>query len=106
MPDTVTCQWQKGREFQITGPVYWKDLTPHPPPPWVLLPIQGTWKIWVPEAEQREWEGKQRVVFHIPLHVACFLQVLQTGSAFEAMMTPDFCYYIIYNWFRSGPDCN
>ena len=33
------CLAERGTEFQITGPVYWKDP---PTPPQVLLPILGT----------------------------------------------------------------
>ena len=31
------CLTERGREFQVTGPMYWKDLSPR-----VLLPILGT----------------------------------------------------------------
>ena len=42
--------WQrKGREFQMTGPMSWKDLSPY-----VLLTILGTRMIRVFLAERRE----------------------------------------------------
>ena len=50
MLDTVT---DRGREFQMTGPTYWKYLSPM-----VLLPILRTPKIQVPEGERREQEGE------------------------------------------------
>ena len=61
------CLTETGREFQITGPMYWKDLSPR-----VLLPVQGTRNIWVSETEQRDKkesrnEATQRgmeVVYH------------------------------------------
>ena len=40
---------EKGREFQITGPMYGKDLSLR-----VLQPILGTQKIQVFSAERRE----------------------------------------------------
>ena len=41
---------RRGREFQITGPMYWKDLSPR-----VLLPILGTRNIrgWAKRAGRR-----------------------------------------------------
>ena len=47
------CQTDGGREFQITGPMYSKALSPK-----VLLPILGTRNTRVSEAERREREGE------------------------------------------------
>ena len=47
------CLTKTGREFQISGPVYWTDLSPR-----VILPILRTRKIRVSAAEQREREEK------------------------------------------------
>ena len=49
MPDTT----ERGREFQITGPMYWKGLSPR-----VLLPILGTQTIRVRLSEEREKERR------------------------------------------------
>ena len=46
---------ERGRKFQITGLIYGKDISPR-----VLLPILGTRKIRVSEAERREREEEQR----------------------------------------------
>ena len=45
------CPKERGREFQITSPIYWKDLCPIQGPPIHL------WNT-VSEAEQREQEGE------------------------------------------------
>ena len=47
------CWTERGREFQITGPMYSKALSPK-----VLLPILGTRNTRVSEAERREREGE------------------------------------------------
>ncbi|WP_419652715.1 hypothetical protein, partial [Thiolapillus sp.] len=49
----VACLTEKEREFQMTGPIYCKDLSPR-----VLLHTLGTRKIRVSEAERREREGE------------------------------------------------
>ena len=43
------CLTERGSEFQSTGPMYWKDLSPR-----VLLPILGTRKMRVSAAEWRQ----------------------------------------------------
>ena len=48
------CLTEIGREFQMTGPTYWKDLSCS-----VLWPILGTQKIRIFEAERRE-RGEER----------------------------------------------
>ena len=47
------CLTERGRDFQITGPMSSKDL-----PPRVLMSILGTRNILVSEAERREREGE------------------------------------------------
>ena len=47
----VACLREKGREFQMTGPIYLKDLSQR-----VLLHTLGTRKITVSEAEGKEGE--------------------------------------------------
>ena len=49
----VACLTEKGREFQITGPIYCKDLSSR-----VLLHTLGTRKIRVSEPERRERKGE------------------------------------------------
>ena len=49
----MACLTEKEKEFQMTGPIYWKDLSPR-----VLLHTLGTRKIRVSEAEWREREGE------------------------------------------------
>ena len=49
----VACLTEKGREFQMTGPMYRKDLSPK-----ILLHTLGTLKIRVYETERREREGE------------------------------------------------
>ena len=44
-------EWRHNREFQITDPMYWKDLTPRGP-----LPIQGTWTIQASESKRRDFD--------------------------------------------------
>ena len=52
------CLMERGREFQIAGPMYWKDLSPN-----VLLPILGKRNIPVSKDEQRNekvsWEEQK-----------------------------------------------
>ena len=52
MPDR-----ERGREFQSTGPMYWKDLSPR-----VLLPNLGTRKTRVSAAELKDLRAKIRLV--------------------------------------------
>ena len=55
--------WQREEEFQITGPMYWKDF-----PPRVLLSILGTQNIGVSEAEWRE-QGEERCLRDLVISV-------------------------------------
>ena len=45
--------WQRGREFQIIGLLYWKDLSPR-----VLLPILGTQYLRLSEESEKESRGE------------------------------------------------
>ena len=52
------CLTERGREFQSTGPMHWKDLSPR-----VLPPIPGTRKMWVSAGQRRErgeWRWSRR----------------------------------------------
>ena len=59
---------ERGREFQIKGPMYWKD-PPHPYPRRALLPILGTRKIKIFQAET---ETDRETETELCLLVLCF----------------------------------